>query len=137
MASQLDLDQGGTFRTYLRQYLGPSIGWVQLPLQSILPISAAGTYTLLPGVTFVPVNVAGLVTINLPSSRLPSVSGGVLPGLFSNSPITIADVGGNAAAFNITINPAAADSVMGLSTIAIITNYGEFTLSPNSGIWNA
>ncbi len=136
MPSQLDLDQGGTFRTFFRQYLGPSIGWVQVPFQAIFPISAPGTYTLLPGTLFVPVNVAGSVTIILPPSRLPAVPAGVQPGLFANSPITIIDVGGNPPTWPITIDPDPADSIMGLSSIQITTAYGGFTLSPNSGIWN-
>ena len=135
MASQVDLDKGGTFRTFFRQYMGPSIGWIEVPYQAIYPISLAGTYTLRPGTLFVPVNVAGLVTIILPSSRIPAVPAGVQPGLFANSPVTIIDVGGNATAFPITIDPNPADSIMGLTSIQINNNYGGFTLSPNSGIW--
>lgn len=137
MTSQIDLDQGGTFRTWLRQYLGPSVGWVLLPVQNIFPINAPGTYILAPDVTFVPVNVVGTVTIILPSSRIPAVPAGVQPGLFGNLPITIIDVGGNGSAHPITIDPNPADTIMGLSSIQITTNYGGFTLSPNSGVWNA
>jgi hypothetical protein len=53
-----------------------------------------------------------------------------LPGQFVDNPITIVDVGGTAAANNITINPASGDTVMGLASIKIATNYGGYTLAP-------
>jgi hypothetical protein len=130
MSSQTDLDQGGTNRQWQKTYMGPSVGWVMGPLQNILPVSAAGTYTLDPSTTLVEVSVAGPVTIVLPAAGNPSVPAGALPGRFVDNPVTIVDVGGNAAANNITINPAAGDTVMGLASVKIGTNYGGYTLAP-------
>lgn len=133
MTSQTDLDQGGTSRQFTRQYLGPSVGWVTIPAPaaSVLPITAAGTYILDPSVTLVTVNVAGAVTIVLPSARTPSAGAQVQPGLFVQNPITIVDIGGNAVAHPITINPkSGAENIMGLATISLSSNYGGFTLKP-------
>src|SRR5882672_4754712 len=103
MSSQLDLDQGGTFREWGPVYMGPSIGWVRRPITNILDITAAGTYTLNPSVSLVQVNVAGAVIIIMPPAAAPAVGPGPLPGKFVRNPITIVDVGGHAFANNITI----------------------------------
>jgi hypothetical protein len=135
----IDFDQSGTFRSWMRQYLGPSVGWVTLPLQNVFPITAAGTYTLSPDVSQVTVNVAGAVTIILPPARHPSVPPIAQPGLYGNTPIVIVDVGGNAAAHPITIQAAPTETIMGLASIQITAAYGGYTLAPNSAqaTWNA
>lgn len=124
----------------MRQYMGPSVGWIEIPYQNILVITAAGTYNIAPDVTLVTVNVAGAVTLNLPSAIQPSVPAGVQPGLFGNVPITIVDVGGNAGSNPITINPfSVAETIMGQTSIQLATNYGGYTLKPNSPLatWNS
>ena len=134
MPSQLDLDQGGTFREWTKLYLGPSIGWIYVPGNVLLPIRAAGVYTLLTGTSVVTVDVAGSVTIILPTAVAPGVPAGVLPGRFAYTPITIVDVGGNAAAHPITIQPASvSEDIMGLPSISISVDYGSFTLDPIKG----
>jgi hypothetical protein len=129
MGSQLDLDQGGTQRQWLRSYMGPSVGWVSAPLQNILPVTAGGTYILDPSVSLVEVNTTGAVTIVLPSAANP---GGSLSqqALFAKNPITIVDVGGNAAAHPITIQPAVGQTIMGLASITLSVNFGGYTLQP-------
>lgn len=134
MASQLDLDQGGTNREWERVYLGPSVGWVYIPLRNQLGITAAGTYTLDLSTNLVQVNIAGVVTIILPSAVIPSVPAGVLPGRSVRNPVSVVDVGGLAAANPITIQPAAGENIMGLAQIQITSNYGGFILYPVSGI---
>ena len=126
----VDLDQGGTSRQWSRNYLGPSVGWIDVPLQNLLPVITDGTYALDPSTNFVEVNVAGAVTIILPSCQTPAAGAQAQPRLFALNPITIIDIGGNAAANNITINPAAGDTVMGLASVKIGTNYGGYTLAP-------
>jgi hypothetical protein len=119
-------------RTFSRQFMGPSIGWVDLPQQFTLPITAAGTYNLSPDVTSVTVNIAGAVTIVLPSAIQPSQQA-VQPGLIGNLAITITDIGGFAAAHPITIQPfSGAENIMGLSSISLSVNFGGYTLMPNS-----
>lgn len=132
MASQTDLDQGGTSRQWVRTYMGPSVGWQYVPLQNILLITAVGTYAIDPSVSLVEINVAGAVTIVLPSAANPSAGAQAQPGLFAKNPITIVDVGNHAQATPITIQRNnSGESIMGLASIQISVNYGGFTLLPN------
>jgi hypothetical protein len=134
----IDFDQSGTFRSWMRQDLGPSVGATLIPA-SVFPITAAGTYTLTPDVSQVTVNVAGAVTIILPSARHPSVPPIGQPGLYGNTPIVIVDVGGFAQVHPITIQAAPTETIMGFASIQITAAYGGFTLLPNSAqaTWNA
>ncbi len=134
MTSQLDLDQGGTFREWVNTYLGPSVGWVKVPAANILKITTVGTFTALIGTTLVTVNVAGGVTVNLPSSIPPPAGAMAVPGPFTQTPITIVDIGGNAQNFPITILPAVGETLMGLSSIQILNNFGGYILKPNPDI---
>ena len=127
----VDLDQGGTSRQWLRSYLGPSVGWIMRPQQNIQPITTAGTYAIDPSTNLIEVNVAGAVTIVLPSCQFPAAGAQAQPGLVASNPITIVDIGGNAATNNITIQPNnPAETVMGLASIKIATSYGGYTLQP-------
>ena len=134
MGSQTDLDQGGTSRQWVRTFMGPSVGWVMLPgLNPIALITTAGTYTLTPDITLVEVNCAGAVIIVLPSALYPKVPAGVQPALYAKKPITIVDIGGNAAANPITIQPASvAENVLGLTQLQITANYGGLSLMPSN-----
>jgi hypothetical protein len=127
----VDLDQSGTRREWRRVYLGPSVGWIDAPYQNLLPITAAGTYNLDPSTNLVEVNVAGAVTIVLPSCQFPAAGAQAQPRLFASNPITVIDIGGNAASNNITLQPNnPAETIMGLASVKISTNYGGFTLQP-------
>jgi hypothetical protein len=136
-----DLDQGGTPRAWYKRYLGPSIGWINAPaeISSIQPITAGGTYTIDLSITYVPVNTTGSVTIILPPATNPAAGVGAVPGPFAEAPIVIVDISGNAQAHPITIQPAAGETIMGLPSITISTNYGGYTLAPNSTqrTWNS
>ena len=135
MGSQTDLDQGGSTRTWVRTYLGPSVGWVYLPGSNILSVTAGGTTTVVEGTSLVIVNVAALVTIKLPTAIHPSVPAGVIAPPFVDIPITIVDVGGNAADYNITLDPASgSENILGLSSIAITAQYGAVSLRPSSAL---
>lgn len=138
MPSQTDLDQGGTSRAWVRQYLGPSVGYVWVPANNVLPITTAGIYTLDASTSLVTVNVVGAVIIILPTAILPA-SAQAQPGLFGQNPITIVDIGGHAQASPITIKPkSVSENIVGLAQIQLTTNYGGFTLVPNSTLlgWN-
>jgi hypothetical protein len=131
--SQTDYDQGGTSRQWIRTFMGPTIGWVDLPGTNPFDITAAGTYTLQPDTTLVRVNVNGTVTINLPTALDPTVPAVGIAGPYAKSTLTIIDIGGFAAANPITLNPASgAENIMGLASISISTNYGGFTLKPSN-----
>jgi hypothetical protein len=127
-----DLDQGGANRRWVKEYLGPSIGWIEAPAPtSTVPTVTASQspYNVDLSTTLVAVGTGGgPVTINLPFAQtLPAISN---PRPSASSAITIVDVGGNAAANNITIVPQAGETIMGLASIKITANYGGFTLQP-------
>jgi hypothetical protein len=134
-----DLDQGGTFRIFGLGRLGPSIGFTPIPYRSIFPITAGGTYIIDPNTNTIQVNTLGAVTIVLPAAGgfpTPAIAN---PGLNVDSQIVIVDVGGNAQAHPITIQPTAGDTIMGLASIQITVNYGGYTLLPipTARIWNS
>lgn len=142
MPSQSDLDQGGTQRAWVPAYLGPSIGWVWRPATNLLVVTAAGTYILDRSTSLVTVNTTGAVIITLPSAATPTYAGGgtTQPGLFTNNPITIVDIGGNAQAQPITIQRQnSGESIMGLASITISVNYGGYVLQPEPAAltWNS
>src|SRR6516225_498337 len=125
----VDLDQssGAITRHWQQVYMGPSIGWLDIPGQNLQPITTAGTYAIDPSINLIEVNVAGAVTIVLPSCQFPAAGPQAQPRLFAANPITVVDVGGNAAANNITIQPNnVTETVMGLASVKIATNYGGF-----------
>ncbi len=136
MSSQTDLDQGGTSRQFVRQYLGPSVGWVTVPAPaaSILTVTAAGTFSVQSSTTLVTVNVAGEVILNLPKAHTPSSGAQALPGLFVQQPIVIIDTGGNAQAHPISIVPLGTETIMGLASISLNSNYGGYTLKPSDAL---
>lgn len=135
MASQLDLDQGGTFREWSSIYLGPSVGWVRVPVRSQLVIAIAGTYVLDLSTNYVQIAAAVLVTIVLPSLARPAPAG-VLPGKFVLAPVTIVDVVGTADVNPVTIQPAAGNTIMGLAQVQITSKFGGFILYPNGTEWS-
>ena len=137
MGSQKDLDQGGTFREWVRTYLGPSVGWVYLPGSNILSVTTGGTTTVVEGTSLVIIDTTAAVTVKLPSALDPSVPAGALPGPYVKSIVTIVDIAG---APNCTIDPASgAETIMSLASIALATPYGSFSLRPDNTLkgWTA
>jgi len=133
MGSQLDLDQGGSFRQFVRRYLGPSVGWVNSPDDNVVPVTVGGTTTIVRGATLVTVNFNGNVTIQLPSAKSSLQPAGAMPGTYLALPITIVDIGGfvNGTSVLITILPFGAETIMGLASIQIASPFGAFNLLPN------
>lgn len=134
-----DLSLGGIVRQGTRIYLGPSLGWIDWP-GAIYPLVAAGTYQITPGYSLITVNVAGAVTVILPTTILPT-NQGAQAALLAPQPITIVDVGGNALNNPITIEPfqGTGETIMNLNSIALNSNYGSWTLAPNAAqkTWNS
>jgi hypothetical protein len=138
MVSQTDFDQGGSFRPFTTLFLGSGVGSVLVP-GALFPITAAGTYVLQAGTTTVTVNVAGAVTIKLPSAIFPPSAGaGAQPALCANQPVTIVDIGGFAGANPITIQPFGSEKIMGLTSLTLATPYDAVTLQPipSAASWN-
>lgn len=136
MASQTDLDQGGTYRLYQKIWLGPSLGYLDYPIDNVLQIITAGTTTAVTGTTLITINVLGLVTVQLWDPTAPA-GPGALPGRNVAPPLTIVDVGGACGSFNCTILPAAGKTILGLASVTITNNYGGYVLLPNlsTGNW--
>jgi len=111
------LDQSGGAVQWVRTYLGPTIGWVHLPVQPARKVSSAaspvtvgiGDYGLL--VT----TLAAPLTINLPSvTEWVQQSIKTHPQMMLGSlelSLWIKDMTGNAPANNITIQPFGPDTI--------------------------
>jgi hypothetical protein len=106
-----DLDQSGFAFQRLNTYLGPSLGWVQTRVKPERFITVGGTYTLTPDDGVVLVNVASAVTLNLPTARTWMLESAYNPATAFERAIWVKDLGGNAAAFNITIQPTGGDQI--------------------------
>lgn len=131
MSSQLDLDQGGTFRQTRRVYMGPSVGWVNIPDTTVVPITSVGTTTILRGMNLITINVNGLVTVQLPDSRR-LASPQAIPFQSEVYDTVVMDIGGNAnsTTSKYTILPFAGQTISGLASIAIVAPYGAYVLKP-------
>jgi hypothetical protein len=136
MGTQIDLDQGGTFRQLERVWLGPSVGWAYYPQAVVLPVTTAGAVAVARGTTLVTVSVNGAVTLNLPSSKALAAPQAI-PSQSVLAPVTVCDIGGFAQANPITINPAGAELISGLASVALAVNYGAVILRPllDTGGW--
>lgn len=113
--------------------MGPSIGWVPAPNNSVLKVTAAGTVTLNLSTTLVEVYVnADGVVIQLPSAKSSAAGAGSNPGTFVSRSVIIIDSGGFAYAHNIVIKPFGSETIDSLAQIAITTNFGAYVLNPNT-----
>ena len=131
-----DLDRGGIPRQWVMARFGPGIGRVRIPLQSRYLVTTVGNIILDPSITVVEVNAPGPVRITLPSANNPVTI--AQERLFAKVPVVISDISGAAATNPITILPAAGETIMGLSSLVISTNYGGATLEPSATLlgWN-
>ena len=128
MGSQSDLDQGGTTRFLQRQYLGPSLGWIDA-VDAILRINNAGTTLVQLGSSVITVNTGGLVTIQLPAFKNTNPA---LRGQIRDIPLVIVDIGGFASGANpITILAASGETISGLTQVQITSAYGAVILQPD------
>ena len=139
MGSQLDLDQGGTFRQYQRVWMGPSVGMLSVPVQAILEQTAAGTLTLQRWTNLVKLRVtSGTLNINLPSSKASTQGPQAVPGQWVYNPVIIVDVLGTASgALTVNVNPNGSELISGLAQIQLASPYGTLLLEPllDTGGW--
>jgi hypothetical protein len=137
MSSQLDLDQGGTFRQLERVYLGPSVGWQYVPQAAVLPIISTGTYTIQRGTTLITINANANVTINLPSSRASIAGPQAIPGQWILNPVTIVDIGGFASLNTYNIVPFGSELISSLASVQLASSFGSIILKPilETGGW--
>lgn len=118
--------------------MGPSVGWVSMPDQSIVPITTTGTTNIQRGMNVITVNVNATVTVQL-YSVLKVVSPQAIPAQSMIYPVIIVDIGGfaNSTTAKITILPASGKTIDGLASIAIQAPYGAYALRPiiETGNW--
>jgi hypothetical protein len=131
MSSQLDLDQGGTFRQTQKLYLGPSVGWVEYADQWVQNVTTGGTTILVRGTNLILVNFNGAVTIQLPSLKASAAGAQAIPRQFSTVPITICDIGGFAFTNPITVLPFGSELISGLNSIPLSSNFGSLVIRPD------
>lgn len=140
MSSQLDLDQGGTFRQWQRVFMGPSVGWLNVPVQAIITQTAAGTLNLLRWTNLVKLKVlTGTLNINLPSSKASAQGPQAIPGQWVYNPVIIMDLIGTAGNPTvININAFGSELISGLAQIQLPTPFGTILLEPDlvNGGWN-
>lgn len=136
MSSQLDLDQGGTFRQTQKLYLGPSVGWVEYADQWVLNVITAGTTILQRGTNLILVNVGGSVSLQLPSLKASTAGAQAIPRQFSTVPIVVTDIGGFATANPISILPSGSELISGTfnnttTLLKLSQNYGSIVIRPD------
>jgi len=132
MASQLDLDQGGTNRQTHKVYLGPSVGWVEASWEWLLNVTTSSASLLL-GTNLVLVNFNGTVNIQFPSLKATAAGAQAIPRQFLILPITISDIGGFArAASPINLLPFAGELFSGLASVAISSPFGAIVIRPDT-----
>jgi hypothetical protein len=122
------LDQSGTNAQFVRTYLGPTLGWVMVPVvPELIIISTAPLVLGLPGST----SYASRVLLNaaVTSVTLPSVAqwmNATLP-LANNAgfdrSIWVKDLGGNATVSPITFTPFGTDTIDTLGSWQMSTAY--------------
>lgn len=125
-----DLDQSGFAYQRTRVYLGPSLGWVTYQVRPAQTVIAGGATSLGPGASLVLVNVAATVTIILPDVTAWLKEVGAQPATAFDRSIWIKDLGGNAAAFNITVAPFGSQTIDTLSSFTMISNHAMIRLYP-------
>ncbi len=117
--------------------MGPSVGWVSAPSQTIVNVTVTGTTTIQRGMNLVLVSVNATATIQLPSAKQSPAGAQALPGTFVITPVVVVDAGGFAGAHTITILPFGTELIDGLASITITSAYGAYVLKPNitAGGW--
>lgn len=127
------LDQGGSNCQSVRTYLGPTLGWAMLPVMPELEITSAAAITVPAFASRI------LLKAAVKAVQLPQVSQWMLATLplgntssFDRS-LWIKDYIGDAsvgAPIVITPDPTLPDTIDGLSSFSIITNYDLIRLYP-------
>ncbi len=134
------MDQGGTFRQFQRIWMGPSVGWLSVPVTAILNVTASGTLTLQRWTNLVKLKAAsGTLNINLPSSKATTKGPQAIPGQWVYNPVIIVDLLGTASgALTVNINPFGSELISGLAQVQLASPYGTILLEPilDTGGWN-
>jgi hypothetical protein len=127
----IDLDKSGHGYQRVRTFLGPSLGWVEEFVQPATDITIGGTYVVQPGDSVLLVDVAAAVNIQLPDVVRWMAQTAYRPATAFGRTITIKDIGGNAANFNIVVTPFGQQAIDGLQQSLVIgAARANVTLTP-------
>lgn len=121
------LDKGLIFQA-LQVYLGPTLGWRDTVVNPAKNVS--GSYVVGPGDDIILVNSAIPCTISLPDIVAWMKEPHYQPYNSIERCIWIKDIGGQAAANNITINPFGTQKIDLLTSYVIISNHANARLYP-------
>lgn len=116
-----DLDKSGFGFQRVRTYLGPSLGWVDELVQPTVDITTGGVHVVQPGESLLLVEVAAAVTIQLPDVVRWMQQTAYQPATGFDRSITVKDIGGNAANFNIIVAPFGQQSIDNIQQSTIIS----------------
>lgn len=119
--------------------MGPSVGMLSVPVLAIINQTSAGTLTLQRWTNLVKLNVAaGVLAINLPSSKASTQGPQAIPGQWVYNPVIIVDIRGTASgALTVNVNPFGGELISGLAQVQLATPYGTLLLEPllDTGGW--
>ena len=116
-----DLDQSGHSYQRVRTYLGPSLGWTEEFVQPTTDIRTGGTYVVKPGDSLLLVDVAAIVTIQLPNVVDWVQQNSYQPATGFERAISVKDLGGNAHNFNIIIAPFGQQAIDNLQQALVLS----------------
>lgn len=116
-----DLDKSGFGFQRVRTYLGPSLGWVDELVQPTVDITTGGVHVVQPGESLLLVEVAAAVTIQLPDVIRWMQQTAYMPATGFDRSITVKDIGGNAANFNIIVAPFGQQAIDNIQQSTVIS----------------
>lgn len=116
-----DLDKGGRGFQRVRTYLGPSLGWTDEYVQPSVEVETGGIYVVKPGDSLILVNAAAGVVIQLPDVVSWVQQTANQPATGFDRGITVKDIGGNAANFNIVVAPFAGQTLDNIQQQLVIS----------------
>lgn len=123
------LDQSGSNAQWNRTWLGPTIGWVMLPVTPERIITSTAALTIRPYDSKILLNAA-VTSIQLPDVVAWVTSPfQVVQSAFERS-LWIKDLAGNARSNNIVITPYAGQTIDLLSSYTIVSNHALIKLYP-------
>lgn len=117
----MDLDQSGRGFQRVRTYLGPTLGWKDELVSPSTEINSGGIHLVLPGESLLLVDAAAPVQINLPDVVKWVRQTADQPATAFERSITIKDIGGNAANFNIVVAPFGQQAIDNIQQALVIS----------------
>jgi hypothetical protein len=111
-----------------------------MPVQAILDITSAGTYTIQRWTNVIRIKATtGVVTINLPSSKASTKGPQAIPGQWVYNPVIVMDTAGQCSiAVTCNVNANGSELISGLAQVQLAAPYGTLLFEPilDTGGWN-